>query len=292
MVGDEFEWNQAELGEGISTLNYGVISIVAWGKGRSPALIGSAFVIGAFGETAIALTAAHNFKGIRDIQRPRPQHHRSALPEFLGNMEEIDLDRTLVRAICIDRKGVEIAPILWAAWDNKADIGFFALESQENGKTFFESAFRLNDKPLTVGEEVCVLGHADMAIREQAREAGGRESFTMERRLLLRRGRVTALYPDGHLLCRGPCIETSIPVFAGMSGGPAFRIGSHGESISPFGVISSDLEGDGDAKNNRQIKGASIVALLNAALVQGPQGNTHAVLKLNTAYVQRRKQEA
>jgi len=289
MSSESFEWDQLDLGEGFSQFNQGLVTILAWDSTRSPAPIGTAFIIGSFGETAIALTAAHVFKGVRDVQQPYQRHHPSALPEFLGDVDEICLDRKRVRALCCDHQGLEIATITWAVWDKKSDIGILNLRVQTEGKKFFETRYLLNDQPPVVGEEVCVLGYADMSVSKEHKE-DNQESFDIKRRPILRKGRITAIHPEGHLLCRGPCIETSIPVFPGMSGGPVFRVGSAGEQILPFGLISSDSESDVETKNNRLISGATIVALLGAELVQKSMQENHAVLRLNAPYVQYRNE--
>ena len=66
-----------------------------------------------------------------------------------------------------------------------------------------------------------MIGYADSdtAIRSTP-ETGNPDSFvmTLQQRPVLRIGRVTALHAT-HLWCRGPCVETSIPIFSGMSGG-------------------------------------------------------------------------
>jgi hypothetical protein len=285
-----FEWDQADLGDDFQQLNHGLVTLLAWNPDRSPRPIGTAFIVGAFGEYAIAVTAAHNFSGIKDAQQPRKRHHPTALPEFIGDFQEIDLHRTRVRAVAFDLKGVEVARILWMVQNNKTDVALCCLVPQESGTTFFEGRFALTDRPVFIGDEVCALGFAEMAVTLERRPSRGEETFTMQSQPLLRLGRVTALHPEGHLLCRGPCVETSIPVFSGMSGGPVFHLPSLGGPMLPFGLISSDLELDGVQKNNRGVRGASIVALLGTQLVRDA-GSADAYLAINDAYFQRAEED-
>lgn len=280
-----FEWNQAEL-ENLSPLNNGLISIIAFTSDRRPMLIGTAFVIGAYGSSAIAVTAAHNFQEILDTQNPHKRHHPTALPEFLPKAEPINLDKKLVRACCMDEGRIEMCVFGWAAWDKKADIAIFSLLTQNReNMSFFKSNFVLEDAVPKVGEEVALIGYADMAVLNEERDGIAYEKFTMKRQLMLRRGLVTHFFPDGHLLCRGPCVETSIPVFSGMSGGLVSRLGIDGEAIKPFGVISSDPYDDQARKYDRSIRGASIIALLGTTFVLNAEGQKQAMLKLNEVTV-------
>jgi len=101
---------------------------------------------------------------------------------------------------------------------------------------------------------------------------------------VLRCGLVTNFFSEGHILCRGPCVETSIPVFFGMSGGLVARLGKGGEAIKPFGLISSDLDVDQVNKNNRSIPGTSIIALLGTTFHLNAVGQEQTILRLNEAF--------
>jgi len=277
-----FEWNQAELGE-YSQMNNGMIVILAFEKNRSPRLIGTAFIISIHDSGAIAVTAAHNFEGVKTAQSPNSTHHPTALPEFLGEVQKINLDRKEVRAICYDLDGVEVAPILWAAWDVKTDVAFFSIAPQDAGPDFFKSCFNITNPPLSIGDEVALLGYADMEVKTSEVNEGGFHRFKMHQRPLLRLGKITQLHNDGHILCRGPCIETSIPVFSGMSGGPVFKMGEEGEFIKPFGIISSDPEAEYEQKNDRSIKGSTIVSLLKVDVKSIINGVQKISIKLDDA---------
>jgi len=186
-----FEWNQAEL-ENISPLNNGIISIMAFKPDRSPALIGTAFVIGAYGNSAIAVTAAHNFDGVLNAQNPHRRHHQTALSEFLPKAKPISLDKKLVRACCMDQGRIEMCIFGWAAWDKKADIAIFSVSTQnKNDTSFFQSNFMLENVLPSVGEEIAVIGYAHMEIIDESRNGKGFEKVSFQRKLMLRCGIVT-----------------------------------------------------------------------------------------------------
>ncbi len=77
-----FSWNQAVLTKS-DPLNNGIVTLLAFSPHRSPKPIGTAFIVAAYGKSAIAITAAHNFKDVQNKQNPRKKHHSTALPEFL-----------------------------------------------------------------------------------------------------------------------------------------------------------------------------------------------------------------
>lgn len=279
-----FSWNQAEL-EGFDPLNNGIVTLLAFNPLHSPKPIGTAFIVAAYGNSAVAITAAHNFKDVQDKQNSRNKHHSTALPEFLPETTILDLDRKKVRAICFEDGKIEVSVIAWAMIDIKFDIAIFSIILQNNkDTTFFKTAFTLEDTFPNIGDEVSVLGYADMKIPHEKRNGTGQEKFQLARQLILRCGKVTQVHLDGHILCRGPCIETSIPVFHGMSGGPVMILGKSGEPIKPFGLVSTDLETDEEINNDRSVSGSSIIALLKPGVNFDAEGQRIDVLKLNSAY--------
>jgi hypothetical protein len=88
----------------------------------------------------------------------------------------------------------------------------------------------------------------------------GFERFTISRRIVLRRGYVRQVHEQGHILCRGPCVETTIPVLAGMSGGPAF-LDKEDEQMKVFGLISTDDKASASLVD-KTVPGSAILALL------------------------------
>lgn len=282
MEPQQHHWQQADLSNTSHPFDNVLGSIIAWDEKRNATLIGTAFLVDIHEGKAIAITAAHNFSGIRQAQRPHRTYHTTALPEFLGNMERVDLDEKRVRVICSQSGNIDVAMVTLAGWDKSQDIGFMLLEPQRN-KDFFASTISLRATPPRVGEEVALLGYSNMSIEVQSMQEGGEfESLRMKRRLLLRKGIVTKEYPSGHLLCRGPCVETSIPVFPGMSGGPALLLGDPGKAVCAFGLISSDSNGSDEEKSNSSQPGNAIVALLNAETKQIHGGKEVVSVRLNS----------
>jgi hypothetical protein len=264
MIPDGFSWNQAELGNH-HRLNRDLISILAFDPSGIPEPIGTGFIIAANANRATACTAAHNLTEIRDLQNPVRLHHDTSLPEFLPKKRPLRIDGANVRALCFNGVDVEMALFEWAAWDERSDIAVIGIRTQEEAAVaFFSTCLLLDESPPAVGDLVCAMGYQGMAISEHDK-GGPREGFALDRRLILREGRITAVYADGHELCKRSCVVTTIPMFPGMSGGPVMLTANSERRMMPIGLISHDPE-DGSNKDDRSLQGYSIVPLLRPRL--------------------------
>lgn len=257
-----FFWNEAEAN---AEYNRGLLTIMAFDRTNRPHIVGTGFIVGVEQFRAVCVTAAHVFAEVRRLQSPPQRHSLSALPEFLPPPKSIELDSQRVRAISMEGGRPEVLCIDGLVFDEATDIAFFSVVLQcPPGKPYFTGQFVVDGTPPAVGDYVAVLSYGDQASSSSNRTVdGGQEiSVILKRRPVLRVGRVLAHYPDGHRLCRGPCIETSIPVYSGMSGGPAMHYGMTGSTMTPFGLVCSDPDWDGESKQDRSIEGHSILAIL------------------------------
>jgi hypothetical protein len=290
MLPNNLKWDQAIIDDN-SILN-GIVLLLAFKQNRSPRPIGTAFIIGVEEQNAIAVTAAHNLQAIGEAQAPIKKHHATALPEFLNDSNVLDLDRKKVRAVCFENGKVEISVITRATYDKDLDIAFFSFIPQSKKIKFFSKyRFNLDDYSPKLGDEIAVLGLGHISVLFEERDGKGKESFQIECQSILRRGTVTNIHNNGHILCRGPCIETSIPVFPGMSGAPVMVLDKPGRPMKPFGLVSSDLEHDKEIKNDQTISGSSIIALLNPIIKSDTTGQIKTTLKLNNAFFVKNKND-
>jgi hypothetical protein len=260
------EWNEAVFPEADRIeLDRGLVSILAFRPDRSPELQGTAFISGSYGSHAVAISAAHVFhEGVAKTQNPNPLYHRSALRQFLPDGEEFDLDRRNLRALYRNGNRWEFCIISSLVMHRPSDLAFMTLHLQDQtDNSLFDTHFKFGHLKPRIGDIVGVLGYADMATLSEYRE-GDLETAMLQRRLVYRAGSVRAIHSDGHILCRGACIETTIPVFGGMSGGPAFLVPEPGKSIVPFGFISHDPKSEEsiDEKNHRSRAGSAIISVL------------------------------
>jgi hypothetical protein len=181
--------------------------------------------------------------------------------------------------MCWEDGKIEIAFFDWAIWDERADLAFFGIRTQEaTDPGFFRSNMLLDAEAPEIGTEVAVLGYNEMKVLS-FEGTKDQNRGTIGRQLLLRAGRVTAYHPEGYSLCRTPCIETSIPIFPGMSGAPVMKV-SPGGPMLPFGVMSFDTEQEPGEKWDRSIPGRSIVPLIRPVIELSPTGQRSTMLTL------------
>lgn len=265
-----FQWNEAEAD---SLLNRGMLTLIAFNDEGEPCGLGTAFVISCDDRTAVCVTAAHVFTEIRRIQSPLQRYVPSALPEFLPPPRAIDLSQEKIRAIAMEGDRVEALIVDAAIIDEVRDTAVFRVALQnEDAPAFFSAAFEADDKIPAAGDLVCVLSYGALSTFDFKTDGVTKQQFTMARRPVLRVGKVIASYPNGHRLCRGPCIETTVPVYSGMSGGPAFSFRNPGDPIRPFGLVCSDPDPDGPVKQDRSQAGSSIISLLPCQVAVSENG--------------------
>ncbi|MCP2518458.1 serine protease [Achromobacter mucicolens] len=222
---------------------------------------------------AICVTAAHVFTEIRRIQSPPQRHVPSALPEFLPPARTIDLSRKKIRAIAIERDRAEALVVDAAVIDEARDTAVFKVVLQNDDvPDFFPTEFEVDDNVPAEGALICVLSYGELSTFDFETDGAMKRQFKVARKPVLRVGRVVASYPKGHRLCRGPCIETTVPVYSGMSGGPVFAFGSSGAPIRPFGLVCCDPDLDGPLKQDRSRAGSSIISLLPCQVTTNEHG--------------------
>jgi hypothetical protein len=276
MIPEGCVWNEVELQRG-DPLNRGLLSLLITRDDLSPVLIGSAFIIKASGDRILAVSAAHCFEGIRNILHPDPVHHASALPEFLPVPKEIDLKR--VKGVYVLGASVAACPIEQAWWDRDTDLALFTvIPPGDNSVTFKE--FLLDNTMPDVGDPVTMVGFGDMAVTPDANEP---QRGIMQRRLVVRLGRVEEVYPERYYMLKIPCVQTSVAVFSGMSGGMVLRGWPEPTGTPrPFALISRSLsEDDPQSLYDRSKSGRSFAATLPIAVEALDDGQQMVRFNLN-----------
>lgn len=277
-----FEWDEMK---GVEDLRLGLILLMTNSRNARPEPIGTGFIIKCFDKTAIAVTATHNLRAIKAIQLGPAKHHPSALKEFITQDETLNLVRPNIYAISFNKEKIKNCQVLWAISEEKSDIAILCLDCRDDPE-FFSGEFLISERDPAIGDMVAVLGFAETSESEGSKVSTDPNYFQLTTRVLVRAGRATELHPKGHLLCRGSCVSTNIPVFPGMSGGPAFHFASAGASVEVFGLICSDSAfEDASFKINRFKPGRSTVALLDRHVVIDEKGSRSIRIRMNEALV-------
>ena len=125
----EFPWTEAIL-ERADPMNNGLVSIVAFDAEGRPRPAGSGFLIGAEGDTAIGVTAAHVFDEIAIFQGKRRHHNEALIPAPFRRANELDLrPAKLMACTFVDEPvptyvGCEFREV---AWDSASEVAYFRL---------------------------------------------------------------------------------------------------------------------------------------------------------------------
>jgi hypothetical protein len=283
-----FEWNQIDTAGEDFHLRDGLLLLFARRYDQRIEPIGTAFVVGIEGNVALAITAAHNVTAIRKFQQAPSRFHPSTPAEFRPPAAPLKLEPRQVQAIAFSGDQVISCPILLAAWDEAADVAFLSVDLSDR-PGFVTGRFEVTNRKPRAGDEVALAGFEGAKKRSEAID-GPIHQFELQTRMMIRTGRVTDVSETGMLLCRGPCLSTSIPVFPGMSGGPAFFVDEGSGKLEVFELICADSELEGsESKNDRSLRGMSTIALFNSRSMPEPDGTTVMEFMLSSATVRDRR---
>jgi len=212
--------------------------------------LGSGFIVQADRQRALIATAAHVVDQISRYQGPVCRAHPTALPDFLPEPREIELEHRDLLVITGTNQG-PIRPVRVTGLRvfRDCDVGLVMVAPQNEEREEFTHRLATVALPFAVncGDAVAVFSNAELGgIDERAGPGNGDRHLRLERLPTVRIGRIIAIHAEGTMLNRAPCVETTIPVTEGMSGGAAFVVDDQG-TLRAFGVISasSDTEATG-----------------------------------------------
>ncbi len=245
-----------------------LVGFLAFDYGKVPNLAGTGFVVGAGTEFALTITAKHVLtEGVLRIQRPVPRHAPSSL--FVPPRSTIpSLHEEKLRAIWM---GSDIADLLYArhmSYRSSDDIACCLLARQQSAaKQFRPVAIPLDITRPSVGDVVHLVSQNEMKISDRRPPTGAKgvgQQFQVHRKISLRIGTVTAIYPKGFRQYPWQCFTTSIPVEPGMSGGFVY-IPRDGEPVAACGIVCAD-NSTPEARTNYLLCGESVIASAWTAL--------------------------
>lgn len=239
-----------------------LFALLAFAPGREPMFVGTAFVIAGDGEAAILFTAKHLITGIAAIQYPYARSAPSSL--FVPTRQTVPTtDPARLKAIWMNNQSGNIMDVDWMCYNDSTDLGLMIVKQQsEHANTFAPTAILIDATTISIGDRIHIVSHDSMTVTEVTppRDAqGDRQRIRGMKRVSIRLGYVTGIYPKGYRQYRWPCFTTSIPVEPGMSGGLA-TIPRDGETIAACGVVCADASVP-DARTDQRVCGESVIGM-------------------------------
>lgn len=245
-----------------------LVAFLAFDRNRIPSIAGSGFIIGGDEEYALAFTAKHVLtEGALNIQRPVPRHAASAI--FVPKSSTIpSVEESKLRAFWMGSNSGDLLFTRHVGYNDSLEIACTILEAHP--------AFKNNFKPHNIlldanepskGDVVHMISLDQLEISNYSPPtdiSGSGYSFSINRRVSIRVGTITEVYPKGYRQYKWLCFTTSIPAEPGMSGGMVF-VPADNKPISICGIVSADASTD-EAKANNALCGESIIASAWTAL--------------------------
>ncbi|MDO9372399.1 MAG: trypsin-like peptidase domain-containing protein [Gammaproteobacteria bacterium] len=255
-----------------------LVGFLAFDHGQVPGLAGTGFVTSSFNfapnktiaDLALVITAKHVLtEGVLKIQRPDPRHAPSAL--FIPASAKTPLlHEEKLRAVWMGHESGDLLYARHLTYHDSSDIACCLLTPQEEYATQFAPAqIPLDTTRPSVGDVVHMVSQGGRQITDADRlpptgAKGIGQQFTVRRRVSIRIGTVTAIYPQGFRQYPWQCFTTSIPVEPGMSGGFVY-LPRDGKQVAACGIVCAD-NSTREAHTDYSLCGESVIACAWPAL--------------------------
>jgi len=220
-----------------------VLPIFSLGKDRSFNFLGSGFVIGSGGRSAIVVSAAYVFRQAQHLHGAPPKHHATALPFFLKQDDVVRLKgATLATFFPTDEPAAYAATINEVQVSHITDLALFSvtLDAHVPAHVQFTRSFSIDTTPPTVGTEVHCAGYGDVAVGETHSHGDDGSGNWFRQTLMLRDATILETYAEYTPMKLGQSFRVSAPISSGMSGGPVLKRIVNGQT-SVIGVNTLDL---------------------------------------------------
>jgi len=246
-----------------------VVAFMASNHHSQQELSGTGFLIAGTPAFAVGITAKHVLsEGVLNIQRPRQRYAQSALQEFLPpSARAPNFEPERVMALWLGTNNQTALNVAYCTYEEESDLSCYILRPQETETTFLPVSVPLDTTTPNVGDVVHMVSQNGLNITNEQidpRFAEGSFKITVGRRLTLRCGVVTGVFPQGYRQYRWPCFTTSMPAEPGMSGGFVY-IPRDGVPISACGIVCADNSSD-EARASFLDSGESVIGCAWSAL--------------------------
>lgn len=244
-----------------------LIAFIAFDRGRQASIAGSGFIIAGNPQYALAITAKHVLtEGVARIQRP--QFHAPSALFVSPNTQKPSLDPEKMKIIWMGAKHAAMVNALNVNYNETLDVACCVIEPQhQSSAPFSPTSIPLDTTIPDVGATVHMISHDNFQLSEMVPPSdltGKGQQLSIMKRLSIRIGVVTGVFPNGLRQYKWPCFTTSIPAEPGMSGG-LVTLPRNGGVTACCGVVCADNSTD-EARKDWTKCGESVVASAWSAL--------------------------
>lgn len=243
-----------------------LVAFMGFDRDKNPKLAGTGFFLASSPNIAIALSAKHVIaEGVLKAQNPHPGHASSAI--FIPNREKIpSLHPEKMKAVWMGKGNAAMLDTSHACYNDSTDIASCIIIPQPKETIAEHISIPIDLDIPPVGEVIHMVSMEDMTVDELAPPQSNKKGQVLQiyRKISVRIGVVTAVYPEGHRQYQWPCFTTSIPAKPGTSGGFVYWP-REGITIAACGVVCADNSTD-EAHQDSMQSGESIIGCTWPAL--------------------------
>ena len=246
----------------VADLRPSVVAFVAFAPDREPKLVGTGFLIAAMQDLAVAITAKHVlYEGAFRTQKPMPRHAASSLFVRRSSITP-SIEPKKLKMIWMGSEHAAAINAVYVGSNDTLDAACVICIPQDVDVGQFRPAvLPLDTSTPSVGQTVYLISHDKLETSNIFRSDDPnelREAFFVEKRISIRVGVVTRIYPHGLRHYRWPCFTTSIPAEPGMSGG-LVSIPAPCGTIAACGLVCAD-NSSAEARADQLHCGESIIS--------------------------------
>lgn len=258
----------------VTRLRPAMVGFLAFQRNREACFIGTGFVIAGNSQAAFVITAKHVIQeGVMRVQNP-DSGRAATNPFVIACSITPSINPHKLKVVWMGAAHAAMLNVIHVDYNESLDIALCLVTPQDKwSDPFAPISIPLDITIPAVGNAIHMISSDRLIVSEFAEPHNGSGTghvLKLEKRVSIRVGTVTGVFPKGLRQYKWPCFTTSIPAEPGMSGG-FITIPRPNGTISACGVISADGSGDA-ARSNFHEAGESIIASAWPALcLQAPR---------------------
>lgn len=240
----------------VDELRPAMLAFIAFGPDREISIEGSGFIIAGSQDFAAVFTAKHVLlEGAFRTQRPHQRHAPSAL--FIPKSHtKPSIEAKSLKVLWMGLQNASMMDVNHLIYNDSTDVAGCIIIPELDSGPFQPVSIPIDTDVPSVGEVIHMVSLDNLSVSTDTVEIG--EFFSLSRRISVRVGVVTGVYPKGYRQYKWPCFTTSIPAMPGMSGG-FVTLPKKDKTVAACGIVCADNSPD-EARNNQSICGDSVVA--------------------------------